>query len=217
MKSLIASVMGTVIFLAMFSIFNFSRAEAGPDYMKEKPAAGTAVATFAGGCFWCTESEFRPLPGVLFIVVGYTGGHTEQPTYEDVSTGQTGHAEAMEIYFDPAKVSYEALVEHFLMRAHDPTELNRQWVDAGTQYRSGIYYHDAEQQRVAQGVIQRLTDTHYFKKPIVTEVKPAGVFWPAEEYHQNYYERYQETYGQVHRRVEAKKELKKKREMERIR
>lgn len=189
----------------MFSIFNFAKAQAGPDYLKEKPASGAAVATFAGGCFWCTESEFRPLPGVLFIVVGYTDGTTPNPTYEEVSTGNTGHAEAMEIYFDPAKTTYEALVEHFLTRAHDPTTRDKQWVDEGTQYRSGIYYHDETQKDVALAVIKRLTDTKYFKNPIVTTVKPATMFWPAEEYHQNYYERYQETYGQAHRRVTAKK------------
>ena len=217
MKSPLTYTVLTVVFLAMFSIFSpfvsLARAEAGPDYLDAKPPSAP-VATFAGGCFWCTESEFRPLPGVLFIIVGYTDGHTQNPTYEDVSTGKTGHAEGMEIYFDPAKISYEQLVEHFLTRAHDPTELNKQWVDQGTQYRSGIYYHDEEQQRIAQGVIDRLTAEKYFKRPIVTEVKPATTFWPAEEYHQNYYERYRETYGQDHRRIDAKKALKKAREKE---
>lgn len=206
-----------VIFCAMFSISSPARAQAGPDYMLRKPEAGTPVATFAGGCFWCIESEFRPLPGVLFTIVGYTDGQSQNPTYDEVSTGESGHAEAIEIYFDPAKITYQALVEHFLMRAHDPTERNKQWVDVGTQYRSGIYYHDATQQQVAVAVIQRLSDEQYFKKPIVTEVKPAAIFWPAEEYHQNYYERYRETFGQNHRRVDAKKELKKEREKMRAR
>ncbi len=215
MKSPLTYTALAVAFLAMFSIFSPIRAEAGPDYLDAKPQSAP-VATFAGGCFWCTESEFRPLPGVLFIIVGYTDGHTQNPTYEDVSTGKTGHAEGMEKYFDPAKISYEQLVEHFLMRAHDPTELNKQWVDEGSQYRSGIYYHDAEQQRTAQSVIDRLTAERYFKRPIVTEVKPATTFWPAEEYHQNYYERYRETYGQDHRRIDAKKAMKKEREKDRL-
>ena len=215
MKSPLGPAILAVIFLVMFSFFSPARAEAGPDYLQEKPL-NTPVATFAGGCFWCTESEFRPLPGVLFIIVGYTGGHKENPTYEDVSTGKTGHAEALEIYFDPQKITYEQLVEHFLKRAHDPTELNKQWVDVGTQYRSGIYYHDEEQHKIARSVIDRLTAERYFKRSIVTEVKPASTFWPAEEYHQNYYERYRETYGQTHRRVEAKQVMKKEREKERL-
>lgn len=212
MKSPLTLTAFAIAFLSMFSMSSPAWAAAGPDYLNSKPADSTPVATFAGGCFWCTESEFRPLPGVLFIIVGYTGGHTQNPTYEEVSTGKTGHAEAMEVYFDPDKTSYEQLVEYFLTRAHDPTELNRQWVDEGTQYRSGIYYHDEEQRRVAQGVIDRLTQEAYFKRPIVTELKPASTFWPAEEYHQNYYERYRETYGQNHRRVDAKKALKKARD-----
>jgi methionine-S-sulfoxide reductase len=215
MKTPITPLIMTVAFLAMFSMFSPARAEAGPDYLKEKPT-NTPVATFAGGCFWCTDSEFRPLPGVLFIIVGYTDGHTQNPTYEDVSTGKTGHAEGMEIYFDPQKITYEQLVQHFLTRAHDPTEKNKQWVDEGTQYRSGIYYHNEEQHKIAQSVIDRLTTEKYFKRPIVTELKPASTFWPAEEYHQNYYDRYRETYGQNHRRVEAKKALKKQREKERL-
>lgn len=218
MKSPLLFTVLAVVFLAMFSMFSpfvsLARAETGPDYLKEKPTS-SPVATFAGGCFWCIESEFRPLPGVLFTIVGYIDGHTQNPTYDDVSTGNTGHTEAMEIYFDPQKISYAQLVEHFLTRAHDPTELNKQWVDEGTQYRSGIYYHDEEQHKVAQSVIDKLTADKYFKRPIVTEVKPASTFWIAEEYHQNYYDRYRETYGQAHRRVEAKKAMKKEREKQR--
>lgn len=211
MKSLVLA----VLVATMFSLFTPARAAEGPDYLKTKPD-GSPVATFAGGCFWCIESEFRPLPGVLFTIVGYTGGHTENPTYDDVSTGQTGHAEAIEIYFDPQKITYEQLVLHFLTRAHDPTELNKQWVDVGSQYRSAIYYHNAEQQSLARGVIDGLTAEKYFKNPIVTELKPAETFWTAEGYHQNYYDRYRETYGQPHRRVEAKKAMKKEREKERL-
>lgn len=211
MKSLVLA--ATVC--AMFSLITPARAADGPDFRKEKPD-NMPVATFAGGCFWCTESEFRPLSGVLFTIVGYTGGKMENPTYDDISTGQTGHAEALEIYFDPAKITYSALVEHFLTRAHDPTELNRQWVDEGTQYRSAIFYHNDEQKQQAQAVIDRLSAEKYFKKPIVTALVPAGPFWIAEEYHQNYYDKYRETYGQTHRRVEAKKLMKKEREKERL-
>jgi methionine-S-sulfoxide reductase len=211
MKSLVLA----VLVATMVSSFTPARAAEGPDYLKAKPD-NTPVATFAGGCFWCIESEFRPLPGVLFTIVGYTDGHTENPTYDDVSTGTTGHAEAIEIYFDPEKATYAQLVRHFLTLAHDPTELNKQWVDVGSQYRSAIYYHNAEQQRVAQAVIDNLTAEKYFKKPIVTELKPVEIFWPAEGYHQNYYDRYRETYGETHRRVEAKKAMKKEREKERL-
>lgn len=214
MKRLVLAALTVITVLAMFSLFTPARAEAGPDFLKAKPE-GTPVATFAGGCFWCLESEFRPLPGVLFTIVGYTGGTFENPTYDDVSTGKTGHAEALEIYFDPSKITYEQLVEHFLKRAHDPTELNRQWVDIGTQYRSAIFYQDEEQHKTAQAVIDHLTKEKYFRKPIVTELKPAEKFWLGEEYHQNYYDRYRETYGEIHRRVEAKKVMKKEREKDR--
>ena len=200
----------------MFSLFTPARAAAGPDYQHKKPES-CAIATFAGGCFWCTESEFRPLPGVLFIVVGYTGGSFPNPTYDDISTGTTGHAEALEIYFDPQKITYEQLVEHFLKRAHDPTELNQQWVDVGTQYRSAIFYHDEPQKAAAQAVINRLTAEGYFKRAIVTSLAPAVTFWPGEDYHQNYYDRYRETYGQAHGRIAAKKLMKETREKERLR
>ncbi|MCM2343898.1 MAG: peptide-methionine (S)-S-oxide reductase MsrA [Alphaproteobacteria bacterium] len=212
MKSLVLA--ATVY--AMFSFITPARAESGPDYRTEKPD-NMPIATFAGGCFWCTESEFRPLPGVLFTIVGYTGGQMESPTYDDISTGQTGHAEALEVYFDPEKTTYTALVEHFLTRAHDPTELNQQWVDKGTQYRSAIFYHNEKQKQQAHAVIDRLSTEKYFKKPIVTELAPAGPFWIAEDYHQNYYDKYRETYGQTHRRVEAKKLMQKEREKERQR
>ncbi len=199
----------------MFSLFTPAQVTKGPDYRKERPEA-SPVATFAGGCFWCTESEFRPLPGVLFTVVGYTGGTLKNPTYEDIGTGKTGHAEALQIYFDPQKITYEQLVEHFLKRAHDPTELNKQWVDMGTQYRSAIFYHDETQHKTAQAVIAKLTAEKYFKRPIATQISPAETFWPGEEYHQNYYERYRETYGQMHRRLAAKKMMRIEREKDRL-
>jgi peptide-methionine (S)-S-oxide reductase len=142
-----------------------------------------ATATFAAGCFWGVEVEFRNLPGVTDARVGYTGGHTERPGYEDVCTDRTGHAEAVEVEFDPAQVDYRTLVETFFS-LHDPTQLNRQGPDVGTQYRSAIFTHDAEQERVAAEVKEQVAARS--PRPVVTEIVPAEKFWPAEEYHQQY-------------------------------
>lgn len=146
----------------------------------------TEKATFAGGCFWCVEAVFEQLPGVLNVVSGYTGGHKENPSYEEVSTGLTGHAEAVEITFDPDRITYEQLLEWF-WKAHDPTQLNRQGNDVGTQYRSAIFYHTDEQRRLAQESIERLSKSGKFSAPIVTQLVPAGPFYPAEDHHQDYY------------------------------
>lgn len=181
----------------------------GGDMAREKPA-GLPKATLAGGCFWCLESEFRGFEGVVYTVVGYTGGHIENPTYKQVTSGTTGHAEAVEIYYDPAKTSYRKLVEHFLTKAHDPTQLNRQWVDEGPQYRSAIFYHDEEQKKIAGELVAALTAAKRFKDPIVTEISPAATFWVAEEYHQQYYEKYEAENGQPHIRVWLKQQNKKK-------
>ena len=143
------------------------------------------TATFAAGCFWGVEETFRRIEGVLSTRVGYTGGTTPSPSYEQVCTGQTGHAEAVEIRFDPAVVSYEQLLDAFF-EAHDPTQRNRQGPDIGTQYRSAIFYHDQHQRDAAEQAIQRLTDSGRFKNPIATELNPAATFYPAEEYHQQY-------------------------------
>ncbi len=172
--------------------------------MSTKPE-GYPVATLAGGCFWCMESEFRALDGILFTRSGYTGGHLDNPTYQDVSTGRTGHAEAVEITYDPEKISYEELVKFFLTRAHDPTQVDRQGVDVGTQYRSEIFYHDEEQKQIAENVIKTLEDEKRFKKPIATKISPASTFWEAEGYHQQYYEKYEEETGKPHIRVLLKK------------
>jgi len=160
-----------------------------------------ATATFAGGCFWCTESEVRGIPGVLYTVVGYTGGKTDSPTYQDITTGRTGHAEALEIYYDPAKTSYADIVDYFLRYAHNPTELNKQWVDEGTQYRSAIFYHNDEQKRIATDIIEKIDAEGFFKKPIVTTLEPLEKFWTAEDYHQQYYDKYRERTGRDHIRV----------------
>jgi peptide-methionine (S)-S-oxide reductase len=147
-----------------------------------------AKATFAAGCFWGVEEAFRHIKGVTSTTVGYTGGTLKNPTYQDVCSGRTGHAEAVEVEFDPAQVSYEQLLSVF-WQSHDPTTLNRQGPDAGTQYRSAIFYHDAAQQASAAGSKALLEKMNAFKRPIVTEVIPASDFYRAEDYHQQYLEK----------------------------
>lgn len=144
------------------------------------------TATFAAGCFWCIEESFRQQPGVLRAVSGYTGGHTRQPTYRDVCTGRTGHAEAVQIRFDPARISYEQLLALF-WKLHDPTQRNRQGADVGTQYRSAIFYHSEAQQRIAETSRAAEDKSGRHRGPIVTEIVPASEFYPAEDYHQEYY------------------------------
>ena len=143
------------------------------------------TATFAGGCFWGMEKVFGELPGVVSTRVGYTGGTTPNPGYEMVCTGRTGHAEAIEVTYDPARVSYDDLLEFFFTH-HNPTTLNRQGNDVGTQYRSAIFYHTSEQQAAAASAVEALTRAKVFHSPIVTAVEPAGELYPAEEYHQQY-------------------------------
>ncbi len=147
-----------------------------------------AKATFAAGCFWGVEDAFRQLKGVTSTTVGYTGGTTANPTYKQVCTGQTGHAEAVEVEFDPAQVSYRELLAAFF-QAHDPTQLNRQGPDFGTQYRSAIFYQDPEQESEALAAKAALEKAGIFKRPIVTQIVPAGEFYRAEEYHQKYFEK----------------------------
>lgn len=147
----------------------------------------TQKATFAAGCFWGVEATFRQIPGVLQTTVGYTGGITKNPTYRQVCTGKTGHAEAVEIIFDPTKVTYEYLVEIFF-KSHDPTTLNRQGPDIGTQYRSAIFTHDSEQNQIAERIKTNFEQKKNGRK-IVTEIVVATEFYPAEEYHQQYFEK----------------------------
>lgn len=143
------------------------------------------TATFAGGCFWCTEAVFQEIKGVSTVVSGYMGGSTENPTYKQICTGKTGHAEVIQIKFDPAQIDFAKLLEiHF--KTHDPTTLNRQGADVGTQYRSAIFYHTPEQKKVATEIKQKLDDSGAFRQPIVTEITKAPKFYPAEDYHQNY-------------------------------
>jgi peptide-methionine (S)-S-oxide reductase len=146
-------------------------------------------ATFGAGCFWGVESAFSRVPGVIGTAVGYMGGTFDHPTYRDVCTGTTGHAEAVEVEFDPARVSYEHLLEVFF-RIHDPTTPGRQGVDIGTQYRSVIFYHTPEQEAAAEAYKERLERSGRFRRPIVTEIVPAQTFWCAEEYHQRYHEKH---------------------------
>lgn len=162
--------------------------------METKPE-GYPVAVLAGGCFWCTESEYRAIEGVLYTRVGYTGGHLDNPKYEDTHDSKSGHAEVVEVTYDPQKVSYKALLEFFFKKAHDPTQLNRQGPDVGTQYRSAIFYANDEEKAIAQAVIDEINAKGVYKKPIVTTLEPAATFWEAEGYHQQYYEKKAERSG----------------------
>ena len=152
----------------------------------EQMNKGYEKATFAGGCFWCMEPPFDKLEGVTSTTSGYTGGPEENPTYKEVSAGKTGHAEAVQIVYDPKKVSYKKLLEVFWMQIN-PTTPDRQFVDVGSQYRPGIFYHDDKQRRLAEESKIEIAESGRFDGPIVTEITKAGVFWPAEDYHQDYY------------------------------
>jgi peptide-methionine (S)-S-oxide reductase len=155
-------------------------------------AAATETATFGAGCFWGVETEFRREPGVVDAAVGYSGGTMVDPTYKDVCTDRTGHAEVVQVQFDPSRVSYRRLVQLFF-ELHDPTTLNRQGPDFGSQYRSIIFYHSPEQQRVAEEVKEQLVKSGRLCRPIVTQIAPATAFYRAEEYHQRYLEKRGET------------------------
>lgn len=153
----------------------------------EVNAVNTDTATFANGCFWCTEAIFEQLDGVISATSGYTGGQTKNPTYKEVCTGETGHAEALQIVYDPKKISFDELLEVF-WETHDPTTLNRQGADVGTQYRSGIFYHNEEQKQKAEKYKAELNKSGAFNNPIVTEITPFTKFYTAENYHQEYFE-----------------------------
>jgi len=156
-------------------------------------AQGLAKATFAAGCFWCTEEAFEKVPGVVSAVSGYMGGEMKEPTYPLVSTGRTGHAEVVEVTFDPGKVSYEKLLEVFWVN-HDPTALDHQFCDYGSQYRPGIFTYDATQKRLAEASKARWQKEKPFREPILTPIEPASQFWPAEDYHQDYYKKNERRY-----------------------
>lgn len=160
----------------------------GVDHPETTSAAATQTATLAGGCFWCLEAVYDELQGVERVVSGYTGGHVAQPTYEQVCSGRTGHAEAVQVTFDPREIGYRDLLDVFFT-IHDPTTLNRQGADVGTQYRSAIFYHSPEQQRIAEQAIDELNRSGVWGKPVVTQLVPLETFYPAEAYHQQYFAR----------------------------
>jgi methionine-S-sulfoxide reductase len=159
-----------------------------PSPAGKAPGAGTAVATFAGGCFWCVEETFEKVPGVISAVSGYTGGHVPNPTYLQVSHEDTGHAEAVRVTYDPARVSYAQLVDWF-WRNIDPTQADGQFCDLGSSYRSAIFVHDDGQRKIAEAAKRALQASGRFKQPIVTEIAAAGPFYAAEDYHQGYYKK----------------------------
>jgi len=150
------------------------------------PSTKTETATFGAGCFWCIEAQFQMLEGVMKVESGFSGGTTKNPSYKDVCTGTTGHAEVCNIYYDTSKISYDELLAAF-WQCHNPTELNRQGNDVGTQYRSVIFYHNEKQKQLAGQYKKKLTDEKVFDKPVVTEISPFASFYKAEDYHQNYY------------------------------
>jgi peptide-methionine (S)-S-oxide reductase len=156
--------------------------------LQQTSGVGDRTATFAGGCFWCMEPPFDELPGVISTTSGYTGGNTKNPTYEEVSAGHTGHTEAVEVVYDPARITYEQLLDVFWKNI-DPITPNRQFCDVGSQYRSAIFYHQDEQKVLAEKSKRAIESSGRFDKPIVTEIHPAGPFYRAEDYHQDYYKK----------------------------
>jgi peptide-methionine (S)-S-oxide reductase len=166
---------------------NKSQQKHKPTVLSQAELAGTEVAVFAGGCFWCTEAEFERVQGVKQVISGYAGGTEKNPTYEQVSSGETGHAEAVQVYYDPKVITYRELLEMFFV-AHDPTTLNRQGPDVGRQYRSAIFYQNDSQRQESEAYVKQVSASGTFSRPIVTEIKPLVAFWPAEDYHQDYYE-----------------------------
>lgn len=182
-----------MLFIVMLSVVTGpgqsrpAQKEEGNSMGEEK--AMTRIATFAGGCFWCTEADFEKVPGVLSAVSGYTGGHKENPSYVEVSSGKTGHLEAVQVHYDPSKITYRELLD-FFWRHIDPTDSGGQFVDRGSQYRSAIFYHDEGQKRLAEESKEALSKSGRFDKPIVTEILPFTTFYEAEEYHQDYYKKH---------------------------
>jgi peptide methionine sulfoxide reductase msrA/msrB len=193
MKTLLYIGMGLFFMIGavLFFMMGNQRSEALQKEMKmemAKEEKNLQKATFAGGCFWCVEADFEKLPGVVKVISGYTGGHKENPSYEEVSSGTTGHVEAVQVYYDPSKIIYEELLDYFWKHI-DPTDPGGQFVDRGSQYRSVIFYHDEEQKRLAEKSKEALSKFGKFNKPIVTEILKFTKFYEAEEYHQDYYKK----------------------------
>jgi peptide methionine sulfoxide reductase msrA/msrB len=189
---------GLLLALCVFAsvVYIYTETAAGGKAAPTAAAKGPfKTATFAGGCFWCTESDFESIEGVIEVVSGYTGGHLANPTYTEVSAGTTGHTEAVQVHYDPVKISFDELLDVF-WRMMDPTDPGGQFADRGSQYRSAIFYHDMDQKRVAEESRERLARSGRFVKPIVTEIVPFEVFFPAEEYHQDYHRKQPIRYKQ---------------------
>jgi len=181
--------MKKIICYILFSVVTACTAFAHSALIKGQPASkvtGLDTATLATGCFWCAEAKFKELRGVVRVTSGFAGGHTVNPTYEQVCTGTTGHAEACNIVFDPKQISFDDLLQVFFTD-HDPTQLNRQGNDVGTQYRSAVFYHNAAQKQKAEYYIKKINEEKAYPKPVVTQVVPFAVFYKAEGYHQNYF------------------------------
>jgi len=186
MKSLI--LISAVVSIALTAVISSCSASPGENGKAALPAGHLEKATFAGGCFWCMEHPFDSLPGVVSVTPGYTGGTKKNPTYEEVSAGGTGHAESVQIVYDPSRIGYARLLEVYWHNI-DPTVKDRQFCDVGRQYRSAIFYHSGEQRRLAEESKAALEKSRPFKGEIMTEIVPAGEFYPAEDYHQHYYKK----------------------------
>jgi len=185
-----------ILILSMFTLLCCKEKTLTQEKGKETMEAekiNTKIATFAGGCFWCTEADFEKLPGVVKVISGYTGGHKENPSYEEVSSGTTGHVEAFQVYYDPKKITYDELLNYF-WRHIDPTDAGGQFVDRGAQYRSVIFYQNEEEKKLAEESKEKLGKSGRFRKPIVTEILPLKKFYDAEDYHQDYYKKHSFKY-----------------------
>lgn len=183
MRSMIIALLLTVLVSATSS---GQKSKSIQNNMTNESTTGLQVATFGSGCFWCTEAIFQKLKGVEKVESGYSGGKVKNPTYKEVCSGLTGHAEVVQITYDPNVISYDELLEVF-WKTHDPTTLNKQGADEGTQYRSVIYYHNDDQKKLAESYKKKLDESGAFDKPIVTEITPFSAFYKAEDYHQNYF------------------------------
>jgi peptide-methionine (S)-S-oxide reductase len=187
----------TKLFISLFSVSAITACNSEKNYQIMSSSVNQAMeskdtATFGTGCFWCTEAIFEQLGGVAKVTSGYMGGTTDNPTYEEVCSGETGHAECVQVVYDPSKVSYDDLLQVFF-QVHDPTSLNRQGADVGTQYRSAIFYHTPAQKEKAEYYKKEVDKSGAYEKPIVTEVTAASKFYPAEDYHQEYYQNNKNT------------------------
>ncbi|WP_203143207.1 peptide-methionine (R)-S-oxide reductase MsrB [Marinobacter mangrovi] len=185
-RTFVAALLILLASLAGLQVSMADDEKADGEYAPNDPSL--KVATFAGGCFWCVEAGFEKIPGVVEAVSGYTGGDKENPTYEEVSSGTTGHTESVQVYYDPKKITYEGLLQGFF-RFMDPTDAKGQFVDRGNQYRPAIFYHNAEQKRLAEAAVKALDESGRYDKPVVIEITPFSTFYVAEKYHQDYYKK----------------------------